>query len=109
MYDDLKEHYKGLGYVIIKEMQSSTTGNTFCFLAVDNKTPYIEILKLQENTYNLPHIHLAYEVEDIEKSYQELIDLWYEEVRKPWLAAIVRQNAFLIMPDKKTYIELITV
>ena len=108
-YQTTKQNYiSDFWYTLQKEIHNKETGNIFCHLSKDNKLPYIELLELQNNIYQLPSHHIAYQVEDIDKEYYRLVNLWYNEVCKPSSGSIVRQMAFLRAPDTDMYIELIT-
>jgi len=108
-YQIAKQSYiKDFWYTLKQEIHNKETGNTYCHLSKDDILPYIELLDLKDNIYDLPTHHIAYQVEDINQEYYRLVDLWYKEVCKPSNGSIVRQMAFLRTPDMHTYIELIT-
>lgn len=108
-YQTTKQNYiNNFWYILKKEIHNKETGNTFCHLSKNDILPYIELLDLKDNIYHLPTHHIAYQVEDIDKEYYRLVDLWYNEISKPSSGSIVKQMAFLSTPDTDTYIELIT-
>ena len=93
-------------YQVIKE---SVNSDKFCFLSKDGALPYIELLSLQKNILNLPAMHIAYQVENIQIEYDKFLQKWYESILAPWNASMIKQKAFLRIKNEDTVIELVEI